>query len=180
MARSQRSGFCRKASGGMRTMGKPTYTGCSTQPMSPMSWYSGSQLTPTESSVLPMIRWMRDSLWSRLAWVSSTPLGSEVEPEVYWMKASESGVTSGGRHSCSTSGTSSSVATHRGAASSGAWRASPSISSRMALVVSTRVAWASRAMARSRGSVRFSRVGSGGYTGTATTPAYSAPKKAAT
>ena len=160
-------------------MGKPAYTGCSTQPMSPMSWYIGSQLTPTESSVAPKARWMMAELWSRLPWVSSTPLGTAVEPEVYWMKASVPGVTSGGRHACSQPGSSASVATQRSEASSGAWLVSPSTRSRMELVVSTRVAWASSAMARSRGSVRCRRVGSGGYTGTATTPAYNAPKKAA-
>ncbi|CAM4451439.1 hypothetical protein COEX109129_27455 [Corallococcus exiguus] len=46
-------------------------------------------------------------------------------------------------------------------------------------VVSTTDARASWMMARRRGRVRSSRIGSGGYAGTATAPAYKQPKKPA-
>ncbi len=63
--------------------------------MSPMSWKSGSQETKTGLSLCPMARAMSSRLCRRLAWLSITPFGLPVEPEVYWRKARSSGVMSG-------------------------------------------------------------------------------------
>ena len=48
--------------------------------MRPMSWCSGSQNTPESS---PHAWAMVSKLWSKLAWVTMTPLGVFVDPEVY-------------------------------------------------------------------------------------------------
>ena len=69
------------------------------QPMSPMSWYSGSQLTPWSSS--PTSRpscIIAQELAMRFWCVTTTPLGSEVLPEVNCRKATSSSLT------CDTSG----------------------------------------------------------------------------
>ena len=56
-------------------------------PISPMSWYSGSQDTKTSLALTPEARAIARRLASRLAWVSTTPLGLPVLPEVYCRKA---------------------------------------------------------------------------------------------
>jgi hypothetical protein len=50
MASSQHAGRWMKACGLSSTSEAPQYSGWSSVPMSPMSWYSGSQLTTTSSS----------------------------------------------------------------------------------------------------------------------------------
>ena len=88
-------------------------------------------------------------------------------------------VSAGARQeSASASGTVS-VVIHSKAASSGARCKKPRAASATAAVHTTALTPASLAMAWSLGSVRCRRVGSGGYAGTATTPAKSAPKKPA-
>ncbi len=176
---SQKRGRRRNASGDMSATGKPANSGWSTPPMSPMSWYGGSQMTPTLSSRTSKAWEMSPRLCSRLPCVSRTPFGSPVEPDVYWRNASVSSAASGRRQPDSTPSGSASVATQRSAASSGACSKSASLMSWMKAVVSTTLARESRMMARSRGSVRSSRAGSGGYAGTATSPAYRQPKKPA-
>ena len=73
----------------------PEWRQNSHEPMRPMSWYSGSQLTPTSvgpaSSPAPIAR----MLARRFAWVRRTPLGWPVLPEVYWMKAGSEPAPSG-------------------------------------------------------------------------------------
>src|SRR5690349_12973780 len=56
-------------------------------PMSPMSWYGGSQLTPTVSTVSPNADSAARAFDSRLACETTTPLGALVDPEVYCRKA---------------------------------------------------------------------------------------------
>jgi hypothetical protein len=73
-----------KLSVGMKTTGTSVRSGATTKPMRPMSWYSGSQLTPLsrspfEASPSTMIAL---ALAIRLAWVTITPLGSDVDPDV--------------------------------------------------------------------------------------------------
>ena len=58
----------------------------STDPMSPMSWYCGSQLTTTTDSSASNARRMIRMLVVRADRVIITPLGSDVLPEVYWRK----------------------------------------------------------------------------------------------
>ena len=89
-------------------------------------------------------------------------MGEPVEPEVYWRKASESAVTRGFFHAASPPASSVSVATQRSDFKSGALSKSTSTMEAMKEVVSTTVARESSMMARSRGSVRSSRAGSGG------------------
>ena len=60
-----------------------------------MSWYSGSQLTPTSVGRTSRPAAIARTLASRLSWVSRTPLGWPVLPEVYWMKAGSSPPPSG-------------------------------------------------------------------------------------
>src|SRR6218665_2615783 len=57
-------------------------------PMSPMSWYWGSHETP-ETACSSRFKWsyaMAWTLWMILEWLTMTPLGSLVEPEVYCKK----------------------------------------------------------------------------------------------
>ena len=68
-------------------MGRPPCMQKSQEPISPMSWYRGSQLTPTSVGFLSSPAPIARMLASRFAWVSSTPFGWPVLPEVYWMKA---------------------------------------------------------------------------------------------
>ncbi len=105
---------------------------------------------------------MSRSLCSTLAWVSITPLGVPVEPEVYWRKASVSPEMSGLRQDWAASAGVASVAIHFSTAISGASSWSAPDSSRMVEVVRTKPASQSRAIARRRGRVRSSRIGSGG------------------
>ena len=62
--------------------------------MSPMSWQVGSQKTAFVSRPRSKALLMERVLARRLAWLSMTPLGWLVEPEVYWIIASESGSVS--------------------------------------------------------------------------------------
>ena len=64
---------------GISTTDSPCSSGVMTKPISPMSWYSGSQLTPTVSSALPpMPAVIAAALATRLAWVTSMPFGVPV------------------------------------------------------------------------------------------------------
>ena len=56
---------------------------CSIVPISPMSWYIGSQPTIVDSASAPKIVAMARSLCIRFAWLTITPLGVPVEPDVY-------------------------------------------------------------------------------------------------
>ncbi|GMU11507.1 hypothetical protein ASNO1_77610 [Corallococcus caeni] len=145
-----------------------------------MSWYGGSQMTPTLSARAWNAPWISDRLCSRFPCVSITPLGVPVLPDVYWRKASVSAVTAGARHAEASSGDRASVASHFTSRSSGACSNRNSAIDSTNDVVNTTVARASWMMARSRGSVRSSREGSGGYAGTATAPADRHPKNPAT
>ncbi|EOD68522.1 hypothetical protein H480_10860, partial [Amycolatopsis vancoresmycina DSM 44592] len=86
-ARSHRAGSRRKLNGDISVTGKPANTGCRIPPISPMSWYGGSQITPRLSAVCPNRSRMKAELCSRLACVITTPLGCPVEPEVYCRNA---------------------------------------------------------------------------------------------
>ncbi|MDC0685105.1 hypothetical protein POL72_45750 [Sorangium sp. wiwo2] len=171
IALSHRSGLSRKASGDMCVQGKPTKIGCSTFPMSPMSWKSGSHPTPDEPASCSKPARMARSLAITFAWLTITPLGCPVEPDVYWRNASVSPEMSGARHAEAAPGSSASVAIQRSSESSGACARRASESEAISPVVSTNLAPASRAIARRRGRVRSSCAGFGGYVGTATTPA---------
>ena len=61
------------------------------------------------------------TLYMRFLWVSITPLGRPVEPEVYCKNARVSSVMSGRALAAPAEGSSSSVESHESAASSGAW-----------------------------------------------------------
>src|SRR5918998_6803653 len=115
-------------------------------------------------------------LCSRLPWVSITPFGAAVEPEVYCRKASVWAPTGGRRHLPAGS-LPSSVTNQRSDFISGADADRRSSLDKMWVVVSAAVAFESATIARSRDMDRLSR---GGYAGTATTPAYRQPRKAAT
>jgi hypothetical protein len=60
-----------------------------------MSWYCGSQETTFKLLVYPKMETEFNEIkriWAqRLAWVTITPLGKEVDPEVYCKKAKSSG-----------------------------------------------------------------------------------------
>src|SRR5262245_18683192 len=51
IVRSQRTGFFKNARGDIKTQGIPMYMGWMTFPISPMSWYSGSQLMQLDARV---------------------------------------------------------------------------------------------------------------------------------
>src|SRR6266511_2955320 len=123
---------------------------------------------------------MTERLWSRLRWVRTTPRGCAVEPEVYCRNATESSPTPGSVQAAASGPEPSSVASQGREASSGASAANASAAPTNADVVSTSRGRASPATARSRATSGAQRAGLGGYTGTATAPAYREPKKAAT
>ncbi len=52
-----------------------------------MSWYAGSHVSSRSSAVQRICRWVASRLERRLRWVTRTPRGVPVEPEVYWMIA---------------------------------------------------------------------------------------------
>ena len=64
-----------------------------------MSWYRGNQPITTELSSWRNARWISASLWRRLPWLTATPLGVLVEPEVYCRKARLSPPRCGGLQS---------------------------------------------------------------------------------
>ncbi|GAA3036539.1 hypothetical protein GCM10020000_12730 [Streptomyces olivoverticillatus] len=106
-----------------------------------------------------------------------TPLGSLVEPEVYWRKATVSSWISGAVQSGFSPNSVASVATHGRSSSPDCWTASVT-DSRWPESVSTSRTWALVAMA----AVREPRLPllSGTGAGTAMTPAYRQPTKART
>ena len=58
-----------------------------------MSWNRGSHETITLLSECSHARSIIEQFWSRLAWVTRTPLGLVVEPDVYWIKPSGSALS---------------------------------------------------------------------------------------
>src|SRR5262249_59587821 len=60
-----------------------------------MSWYRGSHDTTTSSVVSWAASAMNATVPTTLAWLSTTPRGWPVLPEVYWMKAVSSLRTAG-------------------------------------------------------------------------------------
>ena len=52
-------------------------------PMRPMSWNMGNQLQPTSPSVMPVALVIAAVFARMLAWLSTTPLGLSMVPEVY-------------------------------------------------------------------------------------------------
>src|SRR5215218_4567542 len=97
-------------------------------------------------------------LCRRLAWVSITPFGAAVEPEVYCRRASVLASTSGRRHLPAGS-LPASVANQRSDFSSGAYADRRSRLDKIRLVVSATVALEFAAMTRSRISGRLGRGG---------------------
>jgi hypothetical protein len=86
MARSHVPGSFMNALGGRNSTGVRLYRPVSAAPMSPMSWWSGSQLThddPGPAIASAMIR----ALATMLAWLSATPMGRLVLPDVYCRSA---------------------------------------------------------------------------------------------
>nr|WP_232344259.1 hypothetical protein [Actinoplanes awajinensis] len=140
-----------------------------------MSWNSGSQLTIVPSDRAGHSSTVSATLLWKLAWVTSTPFGSPVEPEVYCSTAMSSGRGGGKVRSPAGKSAIASVSSRVSPASSGG---SPSWSSRRtAAVVRIVVVPASSAMRRTRCRATR-RVGTG--TGTPTTPAVMQPSRVAT
>ena len=73
-------------------------------PISPWSWKNGAQPTTVESASWPKARWIIRSLARRLPCVTMTPLGSAVEPDVYWRNAISSGAVGSGRKAAAAAG----------------------------------------------------------------------------
>ncbi|MNQ54402.1 hypothetical protein D3C85_684700 [compost metagenome] len=117
IASSQRSGRARKYAGDINTQGTPLKIGCSRPPISPMSWYSGNQLTITSSGFrsMPNPRRISSSLATRLPWLTCTPLGNAVEPEVYCRKAMSSACRHGTCQRSASERSNSSMHSHCGA-----------------------------------------------------------------
>jgi len=94
--------------GDITTNGTAKYSVPNQAPISPMSWYSGSQLTNTSVGRIPSARPIARMLARTLAWVSTTPFGWPVLPDVYWRNAMSRGP---GRHAGGCAGASRSSAT---------------------------------------------------------------------
>jgi hypothetical protein len=103
---------------------------------------------------------------STLAWVTTTPLGVRVDPEVYWINAGACGSMSGALHRCA-SVSSASVTNH--------CRAGPPTSATDFWVFVAVSAAVSAKRARASGTTTASRGASFWCTGTATAPAYRQP-----
>jgi hypothetical protein len=76
-----------------------------------MSWKCGNQPTTCVSSPIPSASAIAASLCSRFAWVTTTPLGALVEPDVYCRNATESPARGGCRHASGSPSGPASVAT---------------------------------------------------------------------
>src|SRR5215207_8411761 len=98
-------------------------------------------------------------LCSRLAWVSITPFGAAVEPEVYCRRASVLAPTAGRRHLLAGSLQSSSVAIQRSDFISGAYADRRSSLDKMRVVVSATVAVEFATIVWSRDADRLGRGG---------------------
>src|SRR5437868_817689 len=136
-------------------------------------------MTPRLAVVWAKCSWIKAELCNRLAWVSITPLGAAVEPEVYWSSARVEGVRAGRHHAPASSSVSASVGSQPSAEKAGSWDAKAWARPLISAVVSTTAGCALLTIARRRGRVRWRRAGSGGYAGTATMAAYRQPKNAA-
>ncbi len=106
----------------------------------------------------PQARWIIFSLWIRLPWLTRTPLGVDVEPDVYCRNAIVSGLTRGSCQACASpsrcAGSSrNSVAIQCSAESCGI-RASACAWERISAVVRIAVGRASFKIESSRGNVR--------------------------
>ncbi len=97
----------------------------------------------------------------RLPWLSITPLGAPVEPDVYWRKARVS-LRSGGLRQVGEPSAGVSVESQVIASSSGASSKNAPAISRIVEVVSTTRGLASATMPRRRGRERARRLESGG------------------
>src|SRR4028118_1998481 len=86
-------GCCTKARGGIRNPGNPVYKGWIIPSISPISWKWGSQLTETLAGVNSKACLMYSELYRMFLWLTITPFGVAVEPEVYWSQANVSSVT---------------------------------------------------------------------------------------
>src|SRR5215831_13465240 len=64
-----------------------------------MSWKWGNQVRPTLSAECWNPSLMYSRLYTRFSWLTITPFGIAVEPEVYCRKATDAGDTLGSRHS---------------------------------------------------------------------------------
>src|SRR2546421_12669481 len=120
---------------------------------------------------------MRVKLCRRLPWVSITPFGIPVEPEVYWRKASVLLSTAGSRHASARLLAISSVVMSGIPCSSWACANKLSTIDERDEMVSTTDGCTSFMMLRNLARLRLVRV-CGGYVGTAITPAYRQPEKA--
>ena len=146
-----------------------------------MSWNGGSQLTMCWSgSSWKNWLYIAAMLWSRLPWLTITPLGRLVEPEVYWRKAMSSRADPGWRQPSAAALSRSSTASQAMSRSAGARSAKRSAKATVSAGARTATGWASSRTPVSRGRVRIRKAGSGGYTGTAMRPAYRQAKKEAT
>ena len=143
-ASSQRIGLSRKAVGVIRTTGTPRWMACSSPPIKPMSWNRGSQVTNTSSLRTPSPCSIAHSLAHRLPWLIITPLGAEVEPEVYCRKAMSVPAGACGTQP-STPLPSSMPSMAMGEAPAKASKPSPTIAT-VSAVASRQHAWASTAM----------------------------------
>src|SRR6516225_2066164 len=144
-------------------------------PIKPMSWYGGSQKTELHSAVHSKALRISSRLCSKLPWLSITPLGIDVEPEVYCKKARLSLEIAGGVQSASKLSGTFSVFSQQRSRNSGAWVKRCSRLSRTAEEASATLTFASPTMPCKRG---MGRLGLGGNAGMAVTPAYRQPKKA--
>ena len=93
-SRSQAAGSLTNADGVHTVSGNGTSRALRL-PNRPMSWYRGSQLAPRSSGVMLTPPEIAAHPWSTLAWVSRTPLGNEVLPDVNWTTDRSSGATAG-------------------------------------------------------------------------------------
>ncbi len=162
---SHSSGRRTKVMGAIRCAGNPPYSGVRMPPMRPMSWYGGSQETIAESASCSSRRWIARRLCSRLSSPTMTPLGDEVEPEVYWRNAGPCRTGPGSRQSSAPAVSAPPpVTSQRNPPRPNAARSPgrPATKREISSVVSACVARASRAIAASRGMVRPNRRVSGG------------------
>ncbi len=135
--------------------------------MSPRSCEGGSQLTITLSAVCCQRRSISAQLISRLRWLTMTPFGWPVEPEVYCKKAVESPAVATGSQSSELE-PSAAIETSGAPQPAAGSSASPASWANIAGDVNASTACASSTMVRMRPSLACTWVD---HAGTATTPA---------
>ena len=156
--------------GDIRCMWQPPKIAYTTKPIRPMSWYSGSQPHAVARSGSRKLFRIANSLNSSEPCVTITPFGLPVDPLVYCKNATSLRAIAGSTYAALRPRSTVSVASSSYRRSDGKISSTSAICRTISVVVSTSPQSQSPRISSNRPIDRCSRVGSGGYVGTATVP----------